>query len=112
MPEILDSGERREFETGALRDIQIGKGRYDLLPWPAIDRLARHCEKGAIKYGERNCEKGIPMSSLSDSALRHMSKYMMGAKDEDHLVAAFWNIAYMLYLEEVNPEMQNIPTRL
>lgn len=31
-PHILDSGERREFGTGAVRDIQEGKGRCDLLP--------------------------------------------------------------------------------
>ena len=31
-PVIKDSGERREFETGAVRDIQEGKGRCDLLP--------------------------------------------------------------------------------
>ena len=30
--QILDSGERFEFETGAVRDIQEGKGRCDLLP--------------------------------------------------------------------------------
>ena len=30
--EIKDSGARREFETGAVRDIQEGKGRCDLLP--------------------------------------------------------------------------------
>ena len=29
---ILDSGERRKFETGAVRDIAEGKGRCDLLP--------------------------------------------------------------------------------
>lgn len=29
---IKDSGSRREFETGAVRDIQEGKGRCDLLP--------------------------------------------------------------------------------
>ena len=29
---IKDSGERREFSTGAVRDIQEGKGRCDLLP--------------------------------------------------------------------------------
>ena len=29
---IKDSGTRREFETGATRDIQEGKGRCDLLP--------------------------------------------------------------------------------
>lgn len=31
-PKILDSGNRREFETGAVRDIQEGKGRCDLMP--------------------------------------------------------------------------------
>lgn len=36
-PKILDSGNRREFETGAVRDIQEGKGRCDLLP---LDVLA------------------------------------------------------------------------
>lgn len=37
---ILDSGARREFETGAVRDIADGKGRCDLLPLKVIaDRL-------------------------------------------------------------------------
>ena len=36
MATILDSGERREFETGAVRDIQEGKGRCDLLPLDII----------------------------------------------------------------------------
>lgn len=31
-PTIKDSGTRREFETGAVRDIQEGKGRCDLMP--------------------------------------------------------------------------------
>lgn len=31
-PRILDSGNRRKFETGAVRDICEGKGRCDLLP--------------------------------------------------------------------------------
>lgn len=35
-PRILDSGERREFGTGAVRDIQEGKGRCDLMPLDVI----------------------------------------------------------------------------
>lgn len=81
---IKDSGQRREFSTGVVRDIQEGKGRYDLLPWEAIHELALHCEQGAIKYGERNCEKGIPIHSLIDSAIRHLSCYLRGMKDEPH----------------------------
>jgi hypothetical protein len=33
---IKDSGERREFDTGAVRDIQEGKGRCDLLPLDVV----------------------------------------------------------------------------
>ena len=35
-PHILDSGTRRQFETGAVRDIQEGKGRCDLLPLDVV----------------------------------------------------------------------------
>lgn len=35
-PRILDSGERREFPSGAVRDIQKGKGRMDLVPFDVI----------------------------------------------------------------------------
>lgn len=33
MAELKDSGNRREFESGAVRDMQEGKGRCDLIPW-------------------------------------------------------------------------------
>lgn len=36
---IKDSGSRREFETGAVRDIQEGKGRCDLLPLDVVAEL-------------------------------------------------------------------------
>lgn len=36
---IKDSGVRREFESGAVRDIQEGKGRCDLLPMNVMHSL-------------------------------------------------------------------------
>lgn len=35
-PAIKDSGERRQFDTGAVRDIQEGKGRCDLMPLDVV----------------------------------------------------------------------------
>ena len=37
--DIKDSGERREFNTGAVRDIQEGKGRCDLMPLDVVAQL-------------------------------------------------------------------------
>lgn len=36
---IVDSGTRKEFESGAVRDVQEGKGRCDLLPLDVIAEL-------------------------------------------------------------------------
>lgn len=92
MTEIKDSGERREFSTGAVRDMSAGKGRFDLLCPYAENELAKHMEKGCAKYGDRNWEKGIPQHSFIDSAKRHLNKVQRGLHDEDHLVAAYWNL--------------------
>ena len=109
---IKDSGKCTQFDTGAVRDMHTGKGRMDLLPWEALVEVSKHCEEGALKYGERNCEKGIPIHSLINSAFRHLAKYMMGMKDEPHLRAAAWNILFALYMEIKHPELQDIPTRI
>ncbi len=42
---IKDSGRRREFKTGAVRDVTEGKGRCDLLP---LDVVADTVENGRI----------------------------------------------------------------
>lgn len=87
----------REYDTGARRDSREGKGRYDLISPYALERLARRLEFGVNRYGERNWEKGQHMMDYFDSQQRHMNKWLMGMRDEDHLAAAFWNIMCMMH---------------
>lgn len=97
---VKDSGERQEFDTGSKRDTQDGKGRPDLIPIEPLRRLAKHYENGAKKYGNRNWEKGQPLSRYYASAMRHMWDYMEGDYSEDHLAAAAWNIFSMIATQE------------
>ena len=106
---IKDSGERTEFGSGAVRDMHEGKGRMDLLPWAAIIEVSKHCEEGAKKYGEHNVDKGIPTHSLCDSAGRHLGKYLDGQTDENHLVAAAWNLLWAVQMVVKNPECVDTP---
>ena len=115
--EIKDSGERTQFYDAdgndlAVRDMHEGKGRFDLLPMCVLMRLARHYEAGSAKYGDRNWEKGIPCHSFADSAMRHFVKYMDGWADEDHLIAAIWNLCGLAWTEEKHPELMDIPSRM
>lgn len=106
---IKDSGNRRQFESGAVRDMSEGKGRMDLLPWAAIMEVSKHCENGSKKYGEHNVDKGLPVSSFCDSAARHLAKYMDGWDDEPHLLAAAWNLLWAIQMELKHPEMCDTP---
>ena len=105
---IKDSGNRRSFTSGALRDTEQGKGRMDLLPWNGIIELSKHCENGAIKYGENNIDRGIPFSSLLDSGARHLAKFIAGEEDENHLVAACWNLMWALEFSVTKPELNDL----
>ena len=105
---IKDSGDRTEFSSGAVRDMHAGKGRMDLLPLTAIIELSKHCEEGAMKYGEHNVDKGIPQHSFVDSGMRHLVKYMRGDMDENHLRAACWNLMWALNQSIEKPELNDL----
>lgn len=115
---IKDSGERTEYETGAERDLRKGKGRYDLLQYRTIMALAKHTEMGIEKYGERNWEKGIPISSFWDSGERHLIQFLLGMDDENHLIAAIWNLCCMYealrMIEEglLPEELYDLPSKI
>lgn len=159
---IKDSGNRTEFETGAVRDIQQGKGRFDLMPLDIMSKVfeiefadefeessiadvlksiadfkrtgnkrwlciaiahysqavhvdlpklmldvAKHFENGALKYGEHNWEKGIPVSRYIDSAVRHLMKDCACETDEDHAAAFVWNCMCAAWTMEHLPVMDD-----
>ena len=162
MTQIIDSGNRTEFETGAVRDIQQGKGRFDLMPLDIMSKafgikfayeleessiadvlgdvadfqrtgnegwlciaivhyslavhvdlpklmldVAKHFENGALKYGEHNWEKGIPISRYIDSAVRHLMKDCACETDEDHAAAFVWNCMCAAWTRKHKPELDD-----
>lgn len=107
---VKDSGKREEFDSGSRRDTRTGKGRYDLLPPKCIARVAKHYENGAVKYGDRNWEKGQPSSRYMDSLLRHAFRYLDGERDEDHLSAVVWNAMGVMFNEMYTPQHDDLTT--
>lgn len=64
---------------------------------PMLRDLAIHYENGAEKYGVDNWKKGIPVTggdrggSFMDSAMRHLTQYLIGLTDEPHQISCIWN---------------------
>ena len=168
MAQLKDSGERRQFGTGAVRDIQEGKGRCDLMPLDVVCKMfdeerfvveplkhiakfiedgdpshliaallseaesygtiendkfkehelggevadmllntSIHFEDGALKYGENNWQKGIPVHCYIDSAIRHYLKSIRGDEDEPHDRAFTWNLLCAAWTCEHIPELND-----
>ena len=86
--------------SGALREPKDGKGKPHLLlcsfPY-ALQQLSLHvdCELGR----ERNFEKGLPMSSFVDAALRHLTLWTCGDPEPHHMRSALWNIIALMETE-------------
>lgn len=102
MAQLPDSGERRSFSTGSVRDKADGKGSFHLMSPFALEAYARRMEDGMSKYGERNWEKGQPVMTYLDSAERHINDFkrdcILGNEPaEDHLGAALWNVGAAIH---------------
>lgn len=95
MSELKDSGSRRKFKTGAVRDGFTLKGRFDLLAIAGVARQALQMQRGAAKYDARNWELGMPLSVYLNSGLGHILAHVQGFDDEPHLDAAIWNFSCM-----------------
>jgi hypothetical protein len=94
-----DSGTRQEWDTGAHRDMVADKGRFDLLPFNAVQEAAVVFERGGLKYEDRNWERGIPVWSFLSAGARHLHKAISGVDDEPHLSMALWNIMCAIQTE-------------
>ena len=93
---IKDSGKRQQFTTGSVRDLNVDKGDFSLLPCRAIALLAKHFQAGCKKYGAANWKRGQPLSRYVDSGLRHAFKHLNGDTDERHDIAAAWNFMCLI----------------
>ena len=93
---VLNYSDDTSYEQ---KDVDLDKCLYSM-----IRDLAIHFQKGAEKYGEHNCEKGIPLWSFHDSGLRHLTQWLLGEHDENHFIAAVWNFVMAIWTIKNHPE--------
>ena len=78
-----------------------GKLRMDLIPPEADLAIARVLTQGSTKYGDRNWEKGMAVSTVLASLKRHLLAYEMGEDLDDesgepHLSHVLTNAAFLV----------------
>lgn len=71
---IRDSGNRREFESGAVRDMQEGKGRCDLMPLNVVAELLESGDYYGDVFGHLNDFMNDHLVSHLFAAIHHVLK--------------------------------------
>lgn len=92
---MKDSGKRKTFDSGMMRETSEGKPRYDLIWAPGLKKLAIHMELGGRKYSPRNWEIASSKEELErfrEACFRHFMQWWQGEEDEDHLSATIFNL--------------------
>lgn len=99
-------------QTGGAKGQKLA--RFDLLPWDVLWEVAEHFGRGALKYEDRNWEKGY-MWSLSYAALmRHLIAFWNG-EDTDpetgshHLDAVIFHAMALRRYTVSHPEFDDRP---
>jgi len=93
-------GQDREFDSGAKRQNADGKGLPTLVSPLFEEHLWKHLEAGAKHYEPRNWEKGIPLSEILNSLLRHIKAERMRDGSENHLGAIACNAMFYVHTKE------------
>lgn len=91
-----------------------GKLRWDLLMLRAVRGVVEILTYGAVKYADRNWEKGIKFSRLFAAAMRHISAFWLGEeRDREsqllHLDHAICDLMMIRELQTLHPEMDDRP---
>jgi hypothetical protein len=110
---MTDDKQRKE-EAGSKFD--NNKARFDLIPPRPLWELAVLYAKGAVKYDDRNWEKGISFSRLIAAAFRHFYKWILGENYDDelhihHLVMVIWYMIALYEMELQHPEKDDRPRK-
>lgn len=101
---VRDSGVRKEFNSGMVRDTTTDKINYSLIfDGPLLERWAKHLTLGAAKYTDRNWMKANGQEELTrfrESAVRHFIQWYRGDVDEDHAAAIYFNVNGAEYVKD------------
>ena len=95
---VIDT--KRIFESGSQREDDTNKPLVNHLSAYLRLRFGYLLRIGCNKYGKTNWQKGQPTETALESLHRHLAKYELGDRSEDHLSAIIFNVQLIMKNEE------------
>jgi hypothetical protein len=89
-----------------------GKLPWNLVDLPSFEPMVRVLEFGAKKYAPNNWKKGMPITEIYDSLMRHMIALMSGEDNDPesglpHIGHIQCNVMFMAHVLKNHPEFDD-----
>jgi hypothetical protein len=103
--------EAKENSNQALR-YNNGKLQWSLVDFDSLEGLVKVLEYGANKYAPNNWKKGMPVTQVSESLMRHLFAFLRG-EDVDpesgcrHISHVMCNAMFIEYIMREKPHYDN-----
>jgi hypothetical protein len=113
--EFMKALSERDKQEQALRYNQ-GKLQWALVDFDSLEGLVRVLEYGAAKYAPDNWKKGMPVTQVSESLMRHLFAFLRG-EDVDpesgcrHISHVMCNTMFLEYIMREKPHYDNRKTK-
>jgi hypothetical protein len=98
--EYVKNANKRVFESGSQRDDDTNKPLVNHLDAYVRLRFGYLLRMGANKYEKNNWQKGQPDESSLESLHRHLAKYELGDRSEDHLACIMFGLQLIMKNEQ------------
>lgn len=89
-----------------------GKRKWALVDFKSLEPMVEVLESGALKYEEFNWTKGMPVTQVSESLLRHIFAFLEGEdldveSGKSHLGHIMSNAMFLSYIMREKPEFDD-----
>ncbi len=108
-----------EITVGLLQDknnlgsrYNSGKLQWSLVDFNSLESMVRVLEFGAKKYSPHNWKKGLPITEIIDSMMRHLVAFSNGENIDpesgiSHIGHLGCNYMFLSYMIQNKPELDN-----
>lgn len=110
--EFLATGKTLAPPTTQADRANIGKMRWTLMDFESMKDMIAVLEFGAKKYSKDNWKKGLPVTEITDSMLRHLVAFLAGENIDPesglpHTGHIMCNAMFLSHMYKFKPEFDD-----
>lgn len=88
------------------------KLKWSLVDFKSFEEMVKVLEFGAVKYEPNNWKKGLPVTDICESTLRHIFAFINGETNDpestlNHIAHAQANLMFLMWTLNNKPEFDN-----